>query len=281
MDPSACFVDLPVVTIQLPIYNEMYVVDRLINAACSVIYPKNKFEIQVLDDSNDNTVALAKKLVAEKRAKGYDIKYITRKDRVGFKAGALENGLASAKGEYVAIFDADFIPAPNILLDTIHYFTDSKVGMVQTRWAHTNEKHNLLTRLQAILIDGHFLIEHTARSRSGRFFNFNGTAGIWKKTAIEESGGWQHDTLTEDLDLSYRAQKNGWKFIFLPDVVSPSELPIDMNAFKSQQHRWAKGSVQTCKKMLPKILKANLPFKVKLEAVCHLTSNFCYLFLLM
>ncbi|MGH9197705.1 MAG: glycosyltransferase family 2 protein, partial [Acidimicrobiia bacterium] len=192
-------------------------------------------------------------------------------------AGALEEGMRQAKGEFVAIFDADFIPSPDILLESVHYFADPRIAMVQARWGHINQDYSLLTKIQSILLDGHFILEHGGRNRAGCFFNFNGTAGIWRRQAIEEAGGWQHDTLTEDLDLSYRAQLRGWKFVFLPDVVSPAEVPVEMNAFKSQQHRWAKGSIQTCRKLLPSILRADLPLYVKAEAFFHLTANYAYL----
>jgi len=272
---------LPRVTIQLPIYNEMYVVRRLITATCNIDYPKDLLDIQVLDDSTDETSMIAEECVREFREKGYDIVYIHRKERVGFKAGALAEGLRRAKGEFIAIFDADFVPPRDILHRTIHYFADEKVGMVQTRWTYLNRDYSLLSKVQAIMLDGHFVIEHTARNWSGRFFNFNGTAGIWRRKAIETSGGWEHDTLTEDLDLSYRAQLKGWRFIFLRDEVSPSEIPVEINGFKSQQHRWAKGSIQTAKKLLPQILKSNLPLKIKVEAFFHLTNNMAYLLMLM
>ena len=199
---------------------------------------------------------------------------------MGYKAGALENGLHQATGEFIAIFDADFVPQPDLLQKTIHYFSDPNIGMIQTRWGHLNEQYSLLTKIQSMLLDGHFLIEQTARARSGRFFNFNGTAGIWRRTCIQSSGGWQHDTLAEDLDLSYRAQIKGWQFLFLPEIVTPAELPIEMNAFKSQQHRWAKGSIQTSKKVLPMLWRSKLPFKIKFEGTVHLTSNYGYLLLL-
>jgi cellulose synthase/poly-beta-1,6-N-acetylglucosamine synthase-like glycosyltransferase len=272
---------LPRVTIQLPVYNEMYVVRRLITAACNIDYPRELLDIQVLDDSTDETSRIAGECVKEFRQKGYDILYIHRKHRVGFKAGALAEGMKIAKGEFIAIFDADFVPPKDILHKTIHYFVDEKVGMVQTRWTYLNREYSLLSRVQAIMLDGHFVIEHTARNWSGRFFNFNGTAGIWRKKAIETSGGWQHDTLTEDLDLSYRAQLEGWRFVFLRDEVSPSEIPVEINGFKSQQHRWAKGSIQTAKKLLPLILKSKLPLKIKVEAFFHLTNNIAYLLMLL
>jgi len=275
------FNKLPRVTIQLPVYNEMYVVRRLIEAACNIDYPKELLDIQVLDDSTDETVEVARRCVEEYRKKGFDIHHIHRKNREGFKSGALANGMKSAKGEFIAIFDADFVPDRDFLKKTIHYFTDEKVGMVQTRWTYLNSKYSLITKIQSILLDGHFVIEHTARNWSGRFFNFNGTAGIWRKRAIESAGGWQHDTLTEDLDISYRAQMIGWKFIFLKDETTPSEIPVEVNGFKSQQHRWAKGSIQTAKKLLPTILKSDLPLKVKIEAFFHLTNNTAYLLMLL
>ena len=277
--PLSHFERLPVVTVQLPIFNERYVAERLLRAVNALDYPRELLEVQVLDDSTDDTCELIQREVAALQAGGLDIRYIHRTDRTGFKAGALENGMLSAKGEYIFILDADFLPGADILQKTIHFFTDPKVGMIQTRWGHLNRTYSLLTRVQAMFLDGHLLLEQTARSRSGRFFNFNGTAGLWRRTCIEEAGGWQHDTLTEDLDLSYRAQLEGWKFVFLSDVVTPAELPVDMNGFKSQQHRWTKGSIQTCKKILPLILRSKLPFKIKLEAALHLTSNFSYLLL--
>ena len=275
--PKARFAELPRVTVQLPIFNEMYVTDRLLDAVARLDYPREKLEIQVLDDSTDETRAIARDRVERLRARGYDIVYLHRTDRTGFKAGALEHGLRSATGEFVAIFDADFVPDPGFLIRTIHHFTDPGIGLVQTRWGHLNRSYSALTQAQAVFLDGHFFIEHVARNRSGRFFNFNGTAGIWRREAIEEGGGWQHDTITEDLDLSFRAQLRGWKFVYLPEIVSPAELPVDMNAFKSQQHRWAKGAVQCALKLLRPVLQADLPRDVKREAVIHLTANLAYL----
>jgi cellulose synthase/poly-beta-1,6-N-acetylglucosamine synthase-like glycosyltransferase len=278
--PKGKWDELPHVTIQLPIFNEMFVVERLVDATCTIRYPAEKFEIQVLDDSTDETVDVARAVVENWKAKGVDIVHIHRTNREGFKAGALEAGLHVAKGEFIAVFDADFVPQPNFLERTIDFFTSDEVGMVQVRWDHLNRDFSLLTRAQAVLLDGHFVIEHTARNRSGRFFNFNGTAGIWRRQTIHDAGGWQHDTLTEDLDLSYRAQIEGWKFVFLPDVLSPAEVPVEMNSFKSQQHRWAKGSIQTAKKLLPRIIRSkDLPFRVKCESVFHLTNNLAYLFM--
>ncbi|HUJ26863.1 MAG TPA: cellulose synthase family protein [Myxococcales bacterium] len=274
--PKGRFGELPRVTIQLPVFNEMYVVERLIEAVARIEYPRNRLEIQVLDDSTDETQGIARAHVQRLRSEGIDITYIHRDNREGYKAGALQEGLKTARGELVAVFDADFVPARDFLKRSVHYFTDEKVGMVQVRWDHLNRDYSHLTQAQAIFLDGHFVIEHTARNRSGRFFNFNGTAGVWRRATIEDAGGWQHDTLTEDLDLSYRAQLKGWQFVYLPEVVSPAEVPVEMNAFKSQQHRWAKGSIQTARKLLPRILRSNLPREVKIEAFFHLTANLTY-----
>ena len=271
-------VALPPVTIQLPIFNEMYVADRLINAVADIDYPRELLQIQVLDDSTDETTGIAELAVRRLAARGFDIQYLHRVDRRGYKAGALEAGLKEATGQFIAIFDADFVPPADFLLRTLgHFDADPKVGMVQARWGHINQDYSLLTKIQSILLDAHFVLEHGGRNRSGCFFNFNGTAGVWRREAIEAAGGWQHDTLTEDLDLSYRAQLAGWRFVFLPDVVSPAEVPVEMNSFKSQQHRWAKGSIQTCLKLLPRILRSNQPFGVKAEAFFHLSANFNYL----
>ena len=257
--PKRKFDKLPRVTIQLPMYNEMYVAERLIDAVVKMDYPRELLEIQVLDDSTDETVAIASRRVEHYKEQGLDISYLHRQNRKGYKAGALEEGMKVAKGEFIAVFDADFIPHKHFLTNTIHFFTAPNIGMVQMRWSHLNRNFSLITNLQSIFLDGHFVIEHTARNRSGRFFNFNGTAGIWRKAAIIDGGGWQHDTLTEDLDLSYRTQMKGWQFIYLPDFSVPAELPVDIVAFKAQQHRWAKGSIQTAKKLLPKIFRAKLP----------------------
>jgi cellulose synthase/poly-beta-1,6-N-acetylglucosamine synthase-like glycosyltransferase len=267
---------LPPVTIQLPIYNEMYVADRLIDAVCEIDYPRALLEIQVLDDSTDETRSVAERAVRRNAERGIDITYIHRTDRTGYKAGALEAGMQVAKGEFIAIFDADFIPTTDFLMRTVPFFVDPKIAMVQARWGHINQDYSLLTKIQSILLDAHFVLEHGARNRGGLFFNFNGTAGIWRRTAIVDAGGWQHDTLTEDLDLSYRAQLRGWKFLFLPDLIAPAEVPVEMNSFKSQQHRWAKGSIQTCRKLLPRILRSNIPLREKAEAFFHLTANFNY-----
>ncbi len=277
--PLAHFDELPVVTVQLPLFNEIYVVERLLKSVSALDYPRDRLQIQVLDDSTDETREVTRSCVEQLKERAFDVELIHRTDRVGFKAGALEAGLDTARGDFVCILDADFVPQPELLQKTVHFFTDPKVGMIQTRWGHINRGYSLLTRVQAMFLDGHLLLEQVARSRSGRFFNFNGTAGLWRKSCIQESGGWQHDTLTEDLDLSYRAQLEGWKFVFLTDVVTPAELPVDMNGFKSQQHRWTKGSIQTCKKLLPRIWRSGLPLPIKIEATGHLTSNFAYLLL--
>jgi cellulose synthase/poly-beta-1,6-N-acetylglucosamine synthase-like glycosyltransferase len=269
---------LPPVTVQLPIFNEMYVADRLIDAVCEMDYPRDLLEIQVLDDSTDETTEIAELAVRRHAARGFNIRYLHRVDRSGYKAGALEAGLKDASGHFIAIFDADFIPSADFLMRTLPYFaTDPKVGMVQARWGHINQDYSLLTKIQSILLDAHFVLEHGGRNRAGHFFNFNGTAGVWRRETIASAGGWQHDTLTEDLDLSYRAQLEGWKFIFLPDLVSPAEVPVEMNSFKSQQHRWAKGSIQTCLKLMPRILRSNQSLGVKVEAFFHLSANFNYL----
>jgi cellulose synthase/poly-beta-1,6-N-acetylglucosamine synthase-like glycosyltransferase len=275
--PGPALDPAPIVTIQLPLYNEMYVADRLIEAVCQIEYPRERLEIQVLDDSTDETRTIADLAVRRFAAEGIDIKYIHRTDRTGYKAGALEAGLKVARGEFVAIFDADFIPTQDFLVRLMPHFRSEKVAMVQARWGHINQDYSLLTKIQAILLDGHFILEHGGRNRGGRFFNFNGTAGVWRRAAIDDAGGWQHDTLTEDLDLSYRAQLRGWEFVFVPDLIAPAEVPVEMNAFKSQQHRWAKGSIQTCRKLLPTILRSNLPWGVKAEAFFHLTANFNYI----
>ena len=267
----------PHVTVQLPIYNERYVLKRLIRSVANLDYPRSRLTIQVLDDSTDCTTKLARRLTRVMRRNGFSIQHIHRTNRVGFKAGALENGMSYSSADYLAVFDADFIPDRGFLKDVVPYLLVDGIGMVQTRWGHINREDTFLTRLQAIFLDGHFMIEHPARFLSGRFFNFNGTAGMWRRKAIEDAGGWQHDTLTEDLDLSYRAQLSGWGFIYLPDVVAPAELPTDIHAYKSQQHRWAKGSVQTAIKLIPRIMASPIPFKVRLEAAIHLLANIGWL----
>jgi cellulose synthase/poly-beta-1,6-N-acetylglucosamine synthase-like glycosyltransferase len=266
----------PKVTVQLPIYNERYVIDRLVEAVSQFDYPRGLLEIQVLDDSTDQTQQIARDCVDRYRALGLPISYIHRDNREGYKAGALQEGLNSASGEFIAIFDADFIPPADFLRRTVPYFTDQKLAMVQTRWSYINRNYSALTEVAAILLDGHFVIEHSARARSGLFFNFNGTAGIWRRTSIDDAGGWQHDTLTEDTDLSYRAQLRGWRFLYLPNIECPSELPVEMNAFKSQQARWAKGLMQTAKKILPRVLRSKESAAVKAEAFFHLTANISY-----
>ena len=274
--PPAHFEELPRVTVQLPIFNEQFVIDRLIDAICAMDYPRDRLEIQVLDDSTDETQTVAAGIVERYAALGHPIAYIHRTNRHGFKAGALDEGLKVAKGEFVAIFDADFVPPTDWLMKVVHHFSDPAIGMVQTRWTHMNRDYSLLTQIEAILLDGHFILEHGARARSGDFFNFNGTAGMWRIQAIVDGGGWQHDTLTEDTDLSYRSQLAGWKFKYLPEVECPSELPIEMTAFKTQQARWAKGLIQTSIKVLPMMFKSDVPRRIKIEAVYHLTANLSY-----
>jgi cellulose synthase/poly-beta-1,6-N-acetylglucosamine synthase-like glycosyltransferase len=278
--PPAPVQSWPRVTVQLPIFNERYVIERLVEAIALFDYPKELLDIQVLDDSTDETQQVARACVERHAVQGLPIEYIHRTNREGFKAGALENGLKTARGEFVAIFDADFIPQSDFLRRTIPYFVDSEkgrqIGMVQTRWTYLNRDYSLLTQVETILLDGHFVVEHGARSRRGTYFNFNGTAGVWRRAAIESAGGWEHDTLTEDTDLSYRAQLKGWKFLYLPEIECASELPVDMNGFKAQQARWAKGLIQTAKKILPKVLQSNAPWHVKSEAFFHLTANISY-----
>ncbi|MGH9520468.1 MAG: cellulose synthase family protein, partial [Terriglobales bacterium] len=279
--PLARFADrpegMPFVTVQLPIYNEQYVVERLVDSICRLEYPRDRLEIQLLDDSTDETREAAAAAVARLAAAGEPIVYLHRTNRSGFKAGALEAGMQVARGEFIAIFDADFVPPADFLPRTIDYFTDPKLGMVQTRWGYINRDYSWLTRVEAILLDGHFVMEHGGRHRADLFFNFNGTAGVWRRRAIEEAGGWEHDTLTEDTDLSYRAQLRGWKFAYLPEVECPSELPVEMNAFKVQQARWAKGLIQVSKKILPRLLRRDdLDTHHKVEAWCHLTNNISY-----
>ncbi len=274
--PPKEFERLPRVTVQLPIFNERYVIERLLEATTRIDYPRELLEIQVLDDSTDETVMVASRLASEYAHAGYPVTYHHRTNRKGFKAGALAEGLKKATGEFVAMFDADFVPPPSIVRDMIHYFTDPQVAVVQGRWTWINRHYSSLTEVEAILLDGHFVIEHGGRHRSGRFFNFNGTAGMWRRAAIDDAGGWQHDTLTEDTDLSYRAQLKGWKFIYDPRITCPSELPVEMNAFKSQQARWAKGLIQVARKILPAVWRSDQPLYIKLEASFHLTANIAY-----
>ena len=273
--------ELPVVTVQLPMFNERYVVKGLLEKVTAIDYPKDKLEIQILDDSTDDTWELCRQQVEFYSEQGFDIKCLHRTDRTGYKAGALEEATKVARGEFLLILDADFRPEPDIRRVVMPYFTDDGVALVQTRWGHLNRCKNMLTRLQAIFLDGHFALEQTVRNRSGRFFTFNGTAGVWRKAAIADAGGWEHDTITEDMDLSYRAQIKGWRFVYLNDYVTPAELPEDIDGFKTQQHRWTKGSIQVCRKMLLTIWRAHVPLKAKLEATTHLTCNYSYLGLIL
>ena len=266
----------PPVTVQLPIFNEKYIVERLLRAVTRLDYPADRLQIQVLDDSTDDTFDLLQKLVADYKQRSVNIELIHRFDRKGYKAGALDHGLQTATGELIAIFDADFVPKPDWLKRTVPLFQNSQLGCLQTRWGHTNQQYNSLTQAEAMGIDGHFIIEQTVRSKNGFFLNFNGTAGLWRRACIEDADGWQWDTLTEDLDLSYRAQMRGWKFDYLPDVVVPAELPPQVEAYKKQQFRWAKGSFQVVRKILPSVLKANLPLKVRCMALLHLTGYFVH-----
>ncbi len=269
--------ELPRITVQLPLYNEATVAARLIEAAGNLDYPSDRLEIQVLDDSTDETRAIAQKKVEELRRRGVDALYVRRPNREGYKAGALDFGLQTSKGEFVAMFDADFIPQPTFLRDIIDHFVDPKVGMVQTRWAHMNRESNLLTQIQALMLDGHHLVENCARFGAGCYFNFAGTGGMWRRKAIDAAGGWEHDTLTEDLDLSYRAQMAGYQFVYRPDVLTPSELPEDISALRAQQHRWAKGTVQTARKLLPRVMKHEpMSIHQRVEAAFHMLPHFAY-----
>ncbi|GAB2478720.1 glucosyltransferase [Hymenobacter qilianensis] len=270
----------PLVTVQLPVYNELYVVERIIDAAAALAYPRDKLHIQVLDDSTDETVALAATRIAWHRAQGINIDHIIRSDREGFKAGALKHALNCTDAELVAIFDADFVPEPDFLLRTVPYFSNAAVGVVQTRWAHLNEEYSLLTELQAFALNAHFYVEQVGRLAGGHFINFNGTGGVWRRGCIEDSGGWHSDTLTEDLDLSYRAQLRNWEFVYLPQVVAPAELPAAMDALKSQQFRWTKGGAETARKHLGSVLKSSLPFSTKLHATFHLLNSTVFLSIL-
>lgn len=274
--PPQRYAELPRVTIQLPLFNERFVVERLLDTITQMDYPRELLQIQVLDDSTDETHPFTERLVNEYRAAGHPIEYHHRTNRHGFKAGALEEGLKTATGEVVAVFDADFVPPKDFLLRTIHYFADPKVGVVQTRWSYLNRDYNTLTEVQAMLLDGHFVLEHVARAGHGLFFNFNGTAGLLRVAMIRDAGGWQHDTLTEDSDLSYRAQLKGWRFVYVPDVECPSELPVDLHGFQVQQFRWAKGLTQVGMKLLRGVLRSPVPWRVKLEAFCHMSPNIAY-----
>ncbi len=271
--------ELPPVTVQLAVFNEMYVVERLLDAVAALDYPREKLQIQVLDDSTDETVGICRARVDHWAAQGLNIQHIHRTHRKGFKAGALAEGLETATGDFIVMFDADFVPPTDFIRRQIHHFSDPKVGFVQARWGHLNQSHSTLTELQALFLNGHFVLEHTGRQRSGRFFSFSGTAGTWRKACIADAGGWQHDTLVEDLDLSYRAQLKGWRGVYLVDQEVPAELPVDMAGFKSQQHRWAKGFIQAMKKLWGKVWASDLPLKVKLECSVHLTNNMSYLFM--
>ncbi|MCL5268250.1 MAG: glycosyltransferase family 2 protein [Bacteroidetes bacterium] len=273
--------DFPAVTVQLPVYNELYVVNRAIDAICSLDYPKDKLEVQVLDDSTDETTAIIARKIIEKSAEGFDIKHVRRGNRQGYKAGALKHALPQARGEFVAIFDADFIPRADFLKRTLPYFYDDKIGLVQTRWEHINSDYSILTRAQAIALDGHFVIEQQVRNKAGFFINFNGTAGIWRRRCIEDSGNWEADTLAEDLDLSYRAQLRGWQFVFMKEYTSPAELPADVNGLRSQQFRWTKGSIEASKKLLPRVWKSKLPLRVKIHSTIHLSASMVYPFVLL
>src|SRR5579863_3666350 len=275
-ESSQKYRNLPAVTVQLPLFNERFVVERLLQETAKLDYPRDLLQIQVLDDSTDETRVFTERLCNEYRAAGLNIEYRHRTNRHGFKAGALQEGLETATGELIAIFDADFLPPADFLTRTVHFFTDPGVGVVQTRWSYINKEFNILTQVEAMLLDGHFVLEHGARCGAGLFFNFNGTAGILRRTMIDDAGGWQHETLTEDSDLSYRAQLNGWRFVYIPGLDCPSELPVETYGFQVQQARWAKGLTQVAIKLLPRILKADLPLRVKIEAVMHLTPNISY-----
>lgn len=273
--------DTPYVTIQLPVYNEMYVVERLIDAVCNIDYNKALLEIQVLDDSTDATVDMVEDKIREKKSEGINIVHIRRQSRAGYKAGALREGLKTAKGDFIAIFDADFVPKTDFLTTTLPHFNNDRIGMVQTRWDHLNKDYSLLTKLQAAALDAHFFIDQEAKNKSGYFINFNGTAGIWRKQCIIDAGNWQDDTLAEDLDLSFRAQLKGWKFLFLKNYTTPGELPADIGGLKAQQFRWTKGAVQNAKKLLPEVWRSNNKLDLKIIATYHLLNNFIFPFILL
>jgi len=262
----------PRVTVQLPIYNEMHIVERLLTAAAALDYPQDRLEIQLLDDSTDETREIATRAVSDLRERGFDVSHVTRSDRTDYKAGALAAGLTSSRGELIAIFDADFVPPTDFLRRVVPHFADPAIGCIQTRWGHLNRGYSPLTRAQALGIDGHFVVEQTARSRAGLFLNFNGTAGVWRRECVEDAGGWQGDTLTEDLDLSYRAQLRGWRIVYLPEIVAPAELPVQISALKRQQARWAQGSIETALKLIGPLLRSQQPWDIKLEGVIHLTG---------
>ncbi|MES2556368.1 MAG: glycosyltransferase [Bacteroidota bacterium] len=272
----------PKVTVQLPMYNELFVADRIIETVAAFDYPADKFEIQVLDDSTDETKDVIAKKVAEVAARGVNIKHIHRVDRTGYKAGALDAAMDKVEGEFIAIFDADFVPDPDFLQKTMPYFEDPKIGVVQTRWGHLNKSYSILTELQAFGLNGHFAVEQGGRSAAGHFINFNGTGGVWRKACIESAGGWEHDTLTEDLDLSYRAQLRGWRFKYLEDVIAPAELPITMSALKSQQHRWMKGGAECFRKMAWTIITfKGVKFSDRLHGLSHLFNSSVFVFILL
>ncbi len=279
--PQPSLEDLPSVLVQLPIFNERFVAERIIRAAASIQYPTDRMTIQVLDDSTDDTCKIIAALVRKLSDRKIRIKHIRRPNRHGYKAGALQSGMEQDHSELIAIFDADFIPPKDFLLNTVGAFLNRKVGMVQTRWEHDNREYSLLTRIQAILLDGHFVVEHTSRYGMGCFFNFNGTAGVWRRSAIESAGGWKHDTLTEDLDLSYRAQLKGWEFIYMNEITTPADLPANIRDYKSQQERWTTGSIQTARKILPSLIRSRIPLRCKFEASVHLLNNHCYGLMLM
>lgn len=274
--PAGRFPDEPVVTVQLPIYNERFVVERLLEAVCAFDWPRDRLEVQLLDDSTDETVAIAAAKVAELRARGYDVKHVHRTDRTGYKAGALAGAMGDARGEYLAVFDADFVPDPDFLRKTVDYFTDPAVGFVQTRWTYLNREYGVLTQGMGMLMDGHFVLEQVTRSRGGYIFNFNGTGGIWRRQAIRDAGGWEADTICEDTDLSYRTGLAGYRGVYLRHVASPSELPVQITALKSQQHRWAKGLTECFLKLMPRLWRSDLPLKRKLEGTFHLGANLAF-----
>jgi len=280
IEPPQRFDQYPCLTIQVPLFNERFVAERIVRAVAATDYPRNKLQIQIVDDSTDATVDLVRDLVAAYASEGLNIQHVRRRDREGFKAGALKDAMAEATGEFIAIFDADFLPDPSLLREAVHHFTDDRVAMVQFRWEHLNRHVSRLTESQGVMLDAHFALEQQVRDRSGALFNFNGTAGIWRTRAIEDAGHWSADTLTEDLDLSYRAQLKGWQLVYLNEQSCPGELPGDINAFKSQQHRWAKGGIQVMRKLLGTVWRSPLPLGVKLESTYHLSNNLAYLIML-
>ncbi len=275
-EPAGRFPEPPVVTVQLPVFNEMFVVERLIDSVCALDWPRDRLEIQVLDDSTDATVEIARAKVAQMRAEGFDIVHVHRTDRSGYKAGALRAAMDAAKGEFLAIFDADFVPTADFLRRTVDYFTDAQVAFVQARWTFLNDKYGMLTQGMGMLMDGHFVLEQVTRSRGGYLFNFNGTGGIWRRQAIRDAGGWQDDTICEDTDLSYRAGLVGYRGVFLRDLGCPSELPVQITALKSQQHRWAKGLTECFLKLIPRLWASDLPLRRKVEGTFHLGANIAF-----